>query len=128
MDEGFDTTEWDEFIVDLGAWPEYTRRASRAVIEHGAFNVTSQLRTEMRASEHFGQIAAAISYDIIDRATAIEALIGPVKGSPGSLANIAYFGTSRGGGTVPEPYEALLAEIPATASYLADQVVKGILR
>ena len=56
-------------------------------------------------------------YEIQDRAGSIELVAGPTKGSPGSLANIAYFGTSRGGGTVPDPRGALDAETPTASSW-----------
>ena len=72
----------------------------------------------MASSRHFGQVASAISYDLQDRAGSVEAVIGPTKGSPGSLGNIAYFGTSRGGGTVPDPMGALEKEAPSTAEHL----------
>lgn len=123
---GFELDGWDEFVADLRGLKQWARVDARAVPEHGAFRIANQLRSEMRASRHFGQVAAAISYDILDRVNAIEVEIGPVKGSPGSLANIAYFGTSRGGGTVPDPREAFDAEVPNIEKHLAELLVKRL--
>lgn len=94
------------------------------VIEKAALNIKKQLQAEARKSRHFRQIGSAISYDIKVRGASsgaeVEAEIGPEKGSPGSLANIAYFGTSRGGGTVPDPRGALDAEAPNVERFLGE--------
>ena len=51
--------------------------------------------------------------------SAVSAVIGPEKGAPGSLANVAYFGTSRGGGTVADPEDALQEEADAFVEHFA---------
>ena len=49
--------------------------------------------------------------------------VGPRKGKPGSIANIAYFGGANGGGgTVPDPRGALEAEAPRFEKALTDLV------
>ncbi len=126
--DGFDTSEIRAFAADLQRMPDYVRRQVRPVIEHGALKIKTQLRQEMHSSRHFAQVASAISYDIIDRAGSVEAVVGPTKGSPGSLANIAYFGTSRGGGTVPDPSGALQAEVPHIERELADLIARYLTR
>lgn len=80
------------------------------VVKKGATNIKKDLVAQARSSTHFRGFAPGISYDM---ESDTEAAIGPEKGAPGSLANIAYFGTSRGGGTVEEPGEALHREAPA---------------
>lgn len=94
----------------------------------GSMNIKKQLVQEMGRSKHFGQIARSITFDIKQNADRIVSEIGPEsgRGNPGALANIAYFGTSRGGGTVRDPVGALDAELPALEKYLADIVVKGL--
>lgn len=121
-----DVSELRRFATDLRNMPQYMRPEARKVIEKGGVNIKNQLRQEMQQSTHFKQVARSISYDIRDRAETIELEVGPVKGSPGSLANIAYFGTSLGGGTVPDPELALDAEVPNLERYLADLVVKAV--
>lgn len=123
---GWDASGLDEFVADLHALPEHARSDARKVIVKGAVNIKRQLVAEMGASQHFGQVARSISYEIEDREGSVGVVIGPTKGSPGSLANIAYFGTSRGGGTVPDPRGALEAEAPTASRYLLDLIAKHL--
>lgn len=103
-----------------------TPKQVEAVVHRGSNNIKRQQQEEMRASKHFSAVAGAISYDL--RAGGgfgggfVESEIGPVKGAPGSLANIAYFGGSRGGGTVPDPSVALEAEEPKFNRALEDLI------
>lgn len=68
----------------------------------GASNIKRGMQEELGASTHFRSIRRSVDFDIETRPNGVEAEIGPRHGSnePGNLANIAYFGTSRGGGTV----------------------------
>lgn len=107
------------------------------VVHKGAGKIKKQLRSEMGASRSFKGVARSIDYSMkfgtgsraAGGAGAIEAEIGPRAdaGSPGNLANIAYFGGSRGGGTVPDPKGALEAEIPHFEKALGD-VLEGLLK
>lgn len=115
-----DTSEVREFAAELHGIPPRLAHHARPVVKRGAQNIKNQLVEEMRASVHFRPVARGISYDIVDNGFTAE--IGPEKGSPGSLANIAYFGggTQPGGGTVPDPRGALEAEAPRFEKSLAD--------
>jgi len=112
----FDTSQVDAFAQDLARAGAELERKAEPVIERGALNIKNQLVDEMSASRHFRAVARSISYD----RDGLEAEIGPEKGAPGSLANIAYFGSSRGGGTVPDPIHALEAEVPNVERWLAE--------
>jgi len=98
------------------------------VVHKGATKIKAQMRREMGASTHFKGITRAIDYSTTfgtgsraaGGAGVIGAEIGPRKGKPGSLANIDYFGGSRGGGTVPDPKGALDAEVPHFEKALSD--------
>ncbi|GAA1742970.1 hypothetical protein GCM10009809_42120 [Isoptericola hypogeus] len=126
----FDTSELDAFAAELGKAGAFTQKGVRGVISKGALNIKKQQQAEMRRSSYFAMIAPTISYDIREVSAfgggIVEAEIGPVKGGAGSLANIAYFGTSRGGGTVPDPEDALQAEAPRTAKALLDLMAQAI--
>lgn len=117
-----DATEVRRFAADLDAAGKVSEREVRAVVTKGALNITKQLADEASQSVHFGQVARSINFDVRSSTGGIEAEIGPDKQrSPsGRLGNIAYFGTSRGGGTLPDPEGALLAEAPAFEQYLLD--------
>lgn len=114
-----DASEVRELAADMRQVHSRLSQHVRPVVEKGALNIKNDLQAEMRKSRHFGVVAPAISYDI-EGGDKYEAEIGPTKGSPGSLANIAYFGTSRGGGTVEDPSGALEREAPKFADALAD--------
>lgn len=122
----FDTSELRRFAVDVSTAGRRAVRPVMAALERGAVQIKEQLREEMAASTHFSPVARAISYDVVARRGAVTAEIGPTTGSPGSLANIAYFGTSRGGGTVPDPRGALGKEAPRFERAVGD-ILEGLL-
>ena len=120
---------------DLTVFGDDLKRAAKRadaeikpIIKRGAMNIKKQLRKEMFASDHFKGAGSAIAFDLFAGPGGIWAEIGPSSegGSPGNLANIAYFGTSRGGGTVPDPKGALEAEAPNVEKYLTDLIEKAL--
>ena len=119
-----DTSEVTALVADMRKVDDRLTRWVKPAVEKGAVNIKNQLREEMADSTHFKGAASAISYDMLEGGFGgggvFEAEIGPTKGKPGSLANIAYFGTSRGGGTVPEPSKALMDELPNFTKALED--------
>lgn len=128
-----DDSELTALAADLAAAPALVKRDVRAVVSKGALNIKNQLRDEMRESPSFKGVGGAISYDLREAggfgADVIEAEVGPTTeaGSPGNLANIAYFGTSRGGGaTVPDPQGALDAEGPRFVAALEALIAKAL--
>lgn len=108
-----DASEVRALAADMRPVPEVLAKDVRAVVVKGAMNIKNDQRRAASQSRHF-EFARAITFDIhggsLFGTAVIEAEIGPVKGKPGSLANIAYFGTSRGGGTVEDPGAALERE------------------
>ena len=113
-----DTSEVRTFAADMRQVDSRLARHVKPIIKRGAQNIKNQLVEEMRSSRHFRGVAPGISYDLVDDGYTAE--IGPTRGKPGSLANVAYFGTSRGGGTVRNPEYALAEEIPGFQQALAD--------
>jgi hypothetical protein len=117
MSFSIDTSEVRALVRDMGeAEGVYTKNV-RAVIHKGAGNIKRQQRAEMARSAHFKGAARTIDYDIVQGGAFgggfIEAQIGPSSGpgkGSGAIANIAYFGSSRGGGTVQDPSVALRDE------------------
>lgn len=117
-----DTSEIRALAADMTKVPDVLAKDVRGVVMKGAVNIKKQQQAAARKSKHFKGFASAISFDMhggmLFGTAVIEAEIGPVKGKPGSLANIAYFGTSRGGGTVEDPQVALDDEAPKFNSAL----------
>lgn len=127
-ESAIDTSELRSFAAELGNMPAQVAPAVRAVVMKGAVKIKDHMRRDMQASRYFKGVTRSIDFDMIADADGAAAEIGPRKGSgsPGNLANIAIFGTSRGGGTVADPQQALDAEIPHFESALAD-VMEGLL-
>ena len=119
-----DASELRALIADLREAPNLVRREARAVISKGALNIKNQMRDEVARSRHF-RFAHTVSYDLKVGGDTIEAEIGPETGGVGSLAGFAYFGgVNGGGGTVPDPQGALVAEAPNVEKYLDALVAK----
>lgn len=109
-----------------GAGGRVTREARQSVSK-GALNVKNQLRKDMSASRSFKGVTPGIDYEMSGNDHFSEARIGPRKGKPGSLANIAYFGSSRGGGTVRDPKFALEEEAPRFFDAVEALAAKAVL-
>lgn len=109
-----DTTELRQLVRDLRRAGAQALPAVRPCVAKGALNIKRDLQAEMSASQHFKGAARSISYEVLGNGFMSEARIGPKsgRGQAGALANIAYFGSSRGGGTVPDPQKALEREAP----------------
>jgi hypothetical protein len=72
-----------------------------AVIQRAALNVKREMQADASRSASFKGMAGSISYDSHYRAGRVRYVVGPDKGRRGgALGNIAYFGTSRGGGSL----------------------------
>jgi hypothetical protein len=99
------------FLVDSSGLRELSQNLGRIagdlvedvdkVVKRGAQNAKNEMVADAQASAHFKGMAGSISYDSDYRAGQVAYEVGPDKGRRGgSLGNIAYFGTSRGGGTL----------------------------
>ena len=122
----FDTSELRAFVTDLGRAPVEVSIEVPPIVKRGAQNIKTQLVSEMSASNHFKGTASSMSYETIVSGDGIEALIGPDKDRDGGLAHIAYWGTSKGGGTVADPKGALDAEAPNVERFIADAMAKAL--
>ena len=95
-----------------------------AVVQKGALNVKKEMVYSVAWSRHFNSkkgrgLAQSISYDSHYLPGRVRYEIGPDKNKPGgALGNIAYFGTSRGGGTL-DIEQPLRSEEPRLMSALA---------
>ena len=122
-----DTSELDGLARDFGAIPAAMIPKVRGVVAKSALNTKNAMRKDAQRSKHFKGMAPSINYDITVTGDVTEAEIGPTPGAGGSLAGIAYFGTSRpGGGTVRNPEAAMLDEAPNFYEY-AFKATEGLL-
>ena len=113
------------FARELEDAPLKVVREIVPVVRKGAVNIKSDMQADLRGSSNAGfrHVASTVSYDVVDGGFGVE--IGPSKPA-GALANVAYFGTSRGGGTVADPVGALQAEVPRFEKAI-DDILEGML-
>jgi hypothetical protein len=101
MSFGIDDSQLRGVTQNLGRISGRALKDVEPVVKRGAQNIKNDLVSDAQASKHFHVLAGAISYDSDYRLGQVGYEIGPDKGRRGgALGNIAYFGTSRGGGTL----------------------------
>lgn len=122
-----DNSDFARAAQELAAGVAAIDRGVRQVVSKGALNIKQDMQARVRESTHFSGrgVAESINYDLRDGNGFSEAEIGPAKGGPGDLMNVAYFGTSRGGGSVEDPVEAMNREAPRFDKALADLMAKA---
>jgi len=126
-----DASELDGLAKSFRAIPALMVPKLKGVVARSALNTKNAMRKDAQSSKHFKQLAPTISYDLkvheFGGDGVIEAEIGPTPGGSGSLAGIAYYGTSRpGGGTVRNPEDAMLEEAANFYEY-AFKATEGLL-
>jgi hypothetical protein len=121
VEVSIDAHEVRELAADFTRVPGELSRHAIPVLSKGALNIKNQMRESFEASGNAGFrfVGRTVSYDLHTEGNELSAEIGPDKPS-GALANVAIFGTARGGGTVPDPREALEAEAPVFERELLD--------
>lgn len=120
----FDASQLTAFGDALLAKGVARRALISASVTKGAQNVKNSIRDDLKGSGNKAFRRIPISYTLQESAGRITAEIGPTKGGAGSLANIAFFGTARGGGT-HRFYEHGEEELPKLAEYVARAAVEG---
>lgn len=103
-------------------------REVKPIIAKAALNIKDDLNNNLKASKWFKGAGSSVSYDwLTDTDNALEVEIGPEGGAgkPGAIANIAYFGASRGGGgTVEDPQVAADKEAREMNRYIGEAVIR----
>lgn len=118
----FDASRLTAFGDALLAKGVARRALISASVKKGAQNVKNSIRDDLNGSGNAAFRRIPITYTVSEDAGRITAEIGPTKGGAGSLANIAFFGTARGGGT-HRFYEHGEEELPKLAEYVASAAV-----
>lgn len=125
MSNLFDVSELTAFGDKLLANGIARRAAISAAVKKGAQNVKNSIRDDLKGSGNRAFRRIPISYTLQESAGRITAEIGPSKGGTGSLANIAFFGTAKGGGT-HRFYEHGEDELPRLAEHVAKAAVEVV--
>jgi hypothetical protein len=113
-----DTSQLDAFAKALALVPAKKRVLVKAAVKKGAQNIKTAIQADVKSSSNRGFRRIPIAYEMKETADGVEADIAPRTGGAGSLANLAFFGTARGGGT-HEFYEHGERELEPTARYVA---------
>lgn len=123
----FDASELRTLAADITKAGASVLPDVEKVVFKGAVNVKKRMQEELQSSTHFKSIASSVDFDIETAPNGVSAEIGPKHGAgePGNLANVAYFGTSRGGGTV-DFMKPLAEEAPRFEKAIGD-VLKNVL-
>ena len=122
-----DASELRDFAVDLGRIGPKVQREVKGVVEKGAHNIKTTMSEDFSRSTHFRQVGKTISYDVNETADGVEAEIGPNKHYRSArLANIAYFGGSRGGGGTVDVENGWRLEQPRFESALGKVIRDAI--
>lgn len=90
-----------------------------AAVKHGAQNIKEGVQSDLQSSGNRAIRRIGIAYEMKEKGTVIETDIGPGKGGASDLANIAFFGTSRGGGH-HRFYEHGVDELEPTTKYVRE--------
>jgi len=117
-----DTSQISHLANTLATLPVKKKLLVKAAVKKGAQNIKEEILKDVQSSSNKGFRRIPIEYQIIESGNTVEADISPAKvgrgkGHPGSLANLAFFGTARGGGT-HQFYEHGISEFPQTVKYV----------
>lgn len=95
---------------------------TRAVVAKSGVVMKAQMRSEASGgTRRFSGIAPSIGFDLYGAGLGVE--VGPEIGRrQGSLAHIAYFGSSGSGPQYPDPVGVLEREAPVAERFLAEAV------
>lgn len=116
-------------IIDASELTELGRRMAlaqtvvkpklAATVKKAAQNVKTAIESDVGASSNAGLGQVRIGYETGSTGTVEYADVSPREGGSSNLANIAFFGTARGGGT-HRFYEHAEDELPTLADYVGD--------
>lgn len=114
-----DASELTELGRRMALAQTVVRPKLAATVKKAAQNVKTAIEEDVQSSSNAGLRKIGIGYETGRDATGEYADVSPREGGASSLANIAFFGTDRGGGT-HEFYGHAEEELPTLADYVAD--------
>lgn len=114
-----DASELTELGRRMALAQTVVRPKLAATVKKAAQNVKTAIEEDVQSSSNAGLRKIGIGYETGRDATGEFADVSPREGGASNLANIAFFGTARGGGT-HEFYGHAEEELPTLADYVAD--------
>ena len=120
-----DASQLKAFGTTLAGGATVRHALVSAAVKKGAQNVKENIEGDLKTSRNAAFRRIGIHYVMQTvGASGIAADISPTKGGAGSLANIAFFGTAKGGGS-HRFYEHAQDELPTLARYVAEAGTEG---
>lgn len=114
-----DASELTELGRRMALAQAVVRPRLSATVKKAAQNVKTTIESDVGASSNAGIRQVRIGYETGSTGPVEYADVSPREGGASDLANIAFFGTARGGGT-HRFYEHAEDELPTLADYVAD--------
>lgn len=114
-----DASELTELGRRMALAQAVVRPKLAATVKKAAQNVKTAIQEDVGASSNAGLRQVRIGYETGSTGTVEYADVSPREGGSSNLANIAFFGTARGGGT-HEFYGHAEDELPTFSDYVAD--------
>ena len=118
-----------DVTVDASELTAFGRRVAAAhamasvkvaqAVKKGAQNVKEGVISDLQTSSNYAISRIGIGYEMGSTGTTIYADVSPRDGGASDLANIAFFGTAKGGGT-HWFYQFAEQELPTLAEYVGD--------
>lgn len=107
-----DASDVERLVTGLTNVPARMLPEARAVVAKGAVNIKKDWAGRWSGLAHAPSVGRAVTYDLVNLLTAVEAEIGPDKERrQGALGNLIEFG-SVNNGPIPGGLPALQAEEP----------------
>lgn len=117
-----------DVTVDASELTAFGRRVAAAhamasvkvaqAVKKGAQNVKESIQEDVAGSGNAGIRKVQVAYELGSTGTTVYADVSPRDGGASDLANIAFFGTAKGG--THAFYEHAETELPPLAEYVAD--------
>ena len=115
----FDASQLTAFGDAMLARGVARRALISAAVKKGAQNVKESIQEDVAGSGNAGIRKVQVAYEMGSTGTTVYADVSPRDGGASDLANIAFFGTAKGGGT-HDFYEHAETELPTLAEYVGD--------
>lgn len=94
-----DSSELTQFLSTLNKAARMKDEQVEKIVAHAALNVKKAVKADLAKSYYWYFRETPITYEIEKKFHEVTATVAPLKGSPGSVINFAFFGSIRGGGT-----------------------------
>lgn len=94
-----ESSELTQFLNALNKAARVKDEQVEKIVAHAALKVKKAVKADLAKSHYWYFRETPITYEIEKKFHEVTATVAPLKGSPGSIINFAFFGSERGGGT-----------------------------